>query len=178
MDDSAARCEASFGRDFPTLFGIVEPSSAGGHLAFTHPLSSIHDYKESNAPDNLSGVKQLIIGKMIITVSKITAEISQRFVGNGIANTVALNFLLKSQEVVLSLISCICNFQQELYSAGQSYPKEVWLLVCSCVRGFFQQLKHVRAPASTSSDSPAAHTGAYRRVIAQTHRVYHEFMSS
>ena len=36
------------------------------------------------------------------------------------------------------------NFQQELLSAGQSSPKEAWLLVCCCVRGFF----------STTGNSP------------------------
>ena len=105
VNGSATRCEASFGRELPTLFGRVEPSSVGVQFAPTHPLPSIHDYKRFNAPDNLSGVKQRIIGKMTTTISKITAEMSQYLVGNVIANTVALNFLLKSQEFVLSLIS-------------------------------------------------------------------------
>ena len=155
-NDSAARCAASFLRELPSLFGRVEPSSVGGHPASTHPLLSIHDYRRFNAADNLSGVKQRIIGKMTTTVSRIKALISQRLAGNVVANTVTLNFLLKSQEVVLSLISRMENFQQELSSAGQSSPKEAWLLVCSCVRGFFQQLEKVRSPTSTSSDGPSA----------------------
>ena len=124
VNDSTACCAASFGRELPSLFGRVEPSSVGGHLVSTHPLPSIHDYRRFNAADNLSGVKQRIIGKMTTTVSRITAEISQRLAGNVVANTVALNFLLKSQEVVLSLISWMENFHQELSSAGQSSTKE------------------------------------------------------
>ena len=58
VNDSAARCVASFEQKFPTLFGRVEPSSVGGQLfASTHPVHLIHDYKRFNVPDNLSGVK-------------------------------------------------------------------------------------------------------------------------
>ena len=70
------------------------------------------------------------------------------------------------------------NFQQELSSVGQSSPKEAWLLVCSCVRGFFQQLEKVRSPTSTSSDDPSAQVGAYLWAMAQTYRVSQEFMVS
>ena len=111
MNDSATRCAASFGRELPGMFGRVEPFSTGGHLASTHPLPSIHYYKRFNVPKNLSGTKQQIIGMMTTTVSKITAEISQQLTSNFITNTVALNFLLKYQEVVLSLISWMENFQ-------------------------------------------------------------------
>ena len=141
VNDSAARCSPSFGRELPTSFGRVEPSSVGGHLTSTHPLPSIHDYRRFNVTDNFSGVKQRIIGKVTTTVSKIATEISQRLVGNVAANIVALNFLLKSQEVILSLISWMENFQQEVSSAEQSSPKETWLLICFCVRGFFEQLE-------------------------------------
>ena len=78
---------------------------------------------------------------------------------------------------MLSLVSWMENFQQELSSTGQSSPKEVWLLVCSCVRGFFQQLEKVRAPATASSDDPAVQAGAYLWALTQSHRVCHEFMS-
>ena len=78
----------------------------------------------------------------------------------------------------LSLISWMENFQQELLSAGQSSPKEAWLLFCSCVRGFFQQLEKVRSPASASSDDLSAQTGAYLWEMAQTHRVSQEFMAA
>ena len=70
------------------------------------------------------------------------------------------------------------NFQQELSSAGQSSPKEVWLRVCSCVRGFSQQLEKVRSPISASSDDPSAQDGAYLLAVGQTHRVSQEFTAS
>ena len=151
------------------MFGRVEPSSSGGQLASTHPLPSINNYKNFNAPDNLSGVKQRILSKMNTVISRINAEIGQRLAGIIVANTVALNFLLKSQEAVLSLVSWMENFQQELSSAGQSSPKEAWLLVCSCVRGFFQQLEKVRAPAAASSASPRPATESLKRSSASSH---------
>ena len=63
---------------------------------------------------------------MSTTISKIIAKIPQRLAGNIIANTVTLNFLLKSQEAVLSLISWIESIKQKLLSAGQSSPKDAW----------------------------------------------------
>ena len=147
-------------------------------MASTHPLPSINHYKSFNAPDNLSGVKQRITQKMSNTVSRLNAEITQRLAGNIVANSVALNVLMKSQEAVLSLISWMDNFQQELSSAGQSSPKEAWLLVCSCVRGFFQQLEKVRAPASASSDDAAVRAGSYILTMAQARQVSNDFMAA
>ena len=153
MNDSAARCAASFGRELPTLFGRVEPSSFNGQLTSTYPLPSIHAYKRFNVPDNLSGVKKRIIHKMTTT------------------DSVALNFLLKSQEVILSLVYWMEIFQQELSSVGQFSPKEVWLLVCFCVREYFQQLEKVRSPAAASSENSTAQNGAFIWDMAQIHRV-------
>ena len=160
VNDSAARFVASFGRELPTLFDRVEPSSSGVQLASTYPLPSINNYKHSNAADNLSGVKPRILSKMNTTISRINTEIGQRLLGNVVANSVALNFLLKSQEALLSLVLWMKNFQQKLSSVGQSSPKEAWLLVCSCVRAFFQQLEKVRVPVAASSDDSAMQVGA------------------
>ena len=52
------------------------------------------------------------------------------------------------------------------------------MLVCSCVRGFFQQLKKVRAPAAASSDDAGIQAGSYLRAMAQSHHVCGEFMSA
>ena len=141
VNDSAARCAASFGRELPTLFGRVEHFSAGNHLASTHPLPSIHDYKRFNTPDNLLGMKQRIIGKMTTTFSKITTEISQRL-GNVIATTVALNFLLNIQEVVFSLNSWIENLFNRncLLPASHLRRKPSYLFVLASV-AFSSNLK-------------------------------------
>ena len=112
------------------------------------------------------------------TISRLNAEITQRLAGDIVVNSVALNLLMKSQEAVLSLISWMDNFQQELSSAGQSSPKEVWLLVCSCVRGFFQQLEKVRAPTSASSDDAAVRAGSYLLAMTQARRVSNDFMAA
>ena len=93
--DSAA-WGAFFRRELSTLFGRVGPSPSGGHLASTHPLPFINNYKSFNAPDNLSDVKQGILSKINTTISRINTEIGLRMAGNVVANTVALNFLLKS----------------------------------------------------------------------------------
>ena len=96
VNDSAAWCAASFGRELSTLFGRVGLSSSGGHLASTHPLPFINNYKSFNIPDNLSGVKQGILSKINTIISRINTEIGLRMAGNVVANTVALNFFLKS----------------------------------------------------------------------------------
>ena len=114
VNDSAARCAAFFGHEIPTLFGRVEPSFSDGQLASTHTLFSIYNHNIFNARDNLSGVKQRILSKMSTTISRINAELGKRLTDNVVANTVALNFCVKSQEAVLSLVSWMKNFQQEL----------------------------------------------------------------
>ena len=76
---------------------------------------------------------------------------------------------------MLSLVLWMENFQQEVSSAGQSSPKEVWLLVYSCVRRFFQRLKKVRVSAAASSDDPVVQAGACLWAKAQSHRVCQEF---
>ena len=75
VNDSAARRDASFGRELPTVFGRLEQSSSGEQLASTDHLPSINNYKRFNAPNNLSGVKQRILSKMNTTISRINAEI-------------------------------------------------------------------------------------------------------
>lgn len=103
VNDFAAQCTPSFGRELLTLFDRAEPSLSGSQLASTHPLPSINHYKSFNAPNNLSGVKQRITQKMSNTVSRLNAKIAQRLSGNVVANSVALKFLTKSQKAVLSL---------------------------------------------------------------------------
>ena len=180
VNDTAARSAASFDREIPTLFGRVEPTATGGEPVSTHPLPLLKLYNNFNAPDNLSGVKQRVLSGMSNTVAKVTADMAQRLAGTMIAHNVAANFLLKSQQVIFSLLTWMDNFHQELQSGGQSSSKDAWLLVCSCVRGFFKELSKVRAPAAVASSyqsDDAAKAGSYIWAMAQSHRVAQDFMS-
>ena len=84
----------------------------------------------------------------------------------------AQNFLLKSRVTIDSMITWMNNFFQELVSTG-SPSKDAWLLVCSCIRCFFKELRKVRAPAMKAANmlDPLDRAGAYLWAIAQAHRV-------
>lgn len=78
---------------------------------------------------------------------------------------------------MLSNVSWMENFQGELSSVGQSSPKEAWILVCSYVRGYFQQLGKVHDCVAISSKDSTAQTWSYIWAITQIHRMSQEFMS-
>lgn len=114
MNDIAARSIASFDREFPTLFGRVEPTATGGELVSTHPLPLLKLYTNFNDPYNLSDVKGRMLSGMTSTVSNITIGIAQRLAGTMAVHNVASNFSLKSQHVIFSLLTWMDDFHQEL----------------------------------------------------------------
>ena len=133
-----------------------------------------------NSPDNKYGVKQRILKELIHVISILSSDITRNLSGSIVANTVALNCLLQSRSIVESLINWMESFYQELRYAGQSSAKNTWLLVFSCVRGYFAELKKVRATAfevfSHAGDDYMV-AGVYLWTTFQSHRVSGEFIS-
>ena len=72
------------------------------------------------------------------------------------------------------------SFCQGLQCTGLSSAKDAWLLVCSCVRGYFAELRKVRAPASEAfnhDDDDSMVAGTYLSATLQSQRVSGEFTS-
>ena len=88
----------------------------------------------------------------------------------------AQNFLLKSRSTVDSMLTCMDNFYQGLISTS-SPSKDAWLLVCSCIRCFFKELRKVGAPAIKAANmaDPLDRAGSYLLDMSQAHRVADEF---
>ena len=71
------------------------------------------------------------------------------------------------------------SFFQELKAGGQSDASEAWFLVCSCIRGYFKELRKVRAPAQVASNmsSVTDRAGTYLWAMVQSHRITQDFIS-
>ena len=61
-------------------------------------------------------------------------------------------FLLNYQSAIDSMLTWIESFFQGYKDSGQSDASETWFLVCSCIRGFFKELRKVRAPVQVASN--------------------------
>ena len=111
-------------------------------------------------------------------LSSINSDISSRLAGLPVALILANTFLVNAKSSIESLLTWMDSFYQEL-QAGDSSSKDAWLLVCSCVRCYFKELRKVRAPAQAASNmsSPVERAGSYIWAMAQSHRISSEFMS-
>ena len=177
-NETAARFAASFSRELPQIFGRVE-SSSSIQSSSSHPLPSVKEYDNFNSPVSHSGVKQRINDEMINVTATITSDISSRLAGLPISLMLANTFLVNARSTVDSLLTWMESFYQELQQGGQSTSKNAWLLVCSCVRCYFKELRKVRAPAQTASNmsSPINIAGAYLWSLAQSQRVSADFVA-
>ena len=116
---------------------------------------------------------------MINVTATITSDFSSRLAGLSISLMLANTFLVNARSTVDSLLTWMESFYQELQQDGQSTSKDAWILVCSCVRCYFKELRKVRAPAQTASNmsSPINITDTYLWYLAQSHRVPADFVA-
>ena len=84
--------------------------------------------------------------------NSINFDISSCLSGRPVALMVANTFLLNSKVVIDAMLTWMESFFQELKDGGQSDASEAWFLVCSCIRGYFKELRKFRAPAQVASN--------------------------
>lgn len=101
------------------------------------------------------------------------------FCSRVIALMIANSFLLNSKAAIDSMLTWTESFFQELKDGGQSDVSEAWFLVCSCIRGYFKELRKVRALAQFASNmsSVTAHAGTYVWAMVQSHKSTQDFIS-
>ena len=78
------------------------------------------------------------------------------------------------------MLTWIEYFFQELKAGEQSDALEAWFLVCSCIRGYFKELRKFCAPAQVASNMSSSMTdraGTYLRAMIQSHRITQDFIS-
>ena len=147
------------------------------YVFVTHPLSLIKLREHFNVPDNQSGIKQRILLELDNIVNSISADILSSLAGTLLASILAQNFLLKSRSTIDSIITWMDNFYQELVST-EAPSKDSWLLVCSCIRCFFNVLRKIRDHAMkvANMQDPLDRAGTYLWAMAQVHCVAGEFI--
>ena len=80
-NETAAKVDTSFNRDFPSIFDRVD-STLSGHLVSTHPLPLVKLREHFNTPDNQYGVKQRILLELDNIVNSISADILSYLAGS------------------------------------------------------------------------------------------------
>ena len=175
-NESAARVVASFGRELPTIFVKMETSTS---TTTSSPLPAVKSYAALNAPETHSGVKQRTLNEINNSFNSITSDISSCLSGRPVALMVANTFLLNSKAAIDSMLTWMESFPQELKAGGQSDASEAWFLVCSCIRGYFKELRKVRAPTQVASNmsSVTDRAGTYLWAMVQSHRITQDFIS-
>ena len=98
--------------------------------------------------------------------------------GIPVALMLANTFLFNNKSSIESLLTWMDSFFHEL-QAGDSSSKDAWLLVCSCKRYLFKELRKIRSSDQAASDmsSPVECAGAYIWSMYQSHRIYSDFTS-
>ena len=99
----------------------------------------------------------------------ISGDITSCLSSSSVALMLANALLVQSKAIADSLLTWIESSYQELQTGAQSSPKDVWLLVCSCVRCYLKALCKVRSTAQAASNmsSQSDRAGAYLWAIAQ-----------
>ena len=70
-------------------------------------------------------------------------------------------------------------FFQELKDGGQSDTSKFWFLVCSCIHGYFKELRKVCVPAQVASNmsSITDRAGTNLWVMVHAHKITQDFIS-
>ena len=88
-------------------------------------------------------------------------------------------FLLNSKAAIDSMLTWIESFFQELKAGDQLDLSEAWFIVCSCIRGYFKELRKVRVPAHVASNmsSVTDRASTYLWAMVQAPRITQDFIS-
>ena len=169
---------ASFGHELSQIFGRAETSPSGSLPSSIHPLPSIKVYELFNSPGTHSGIKHQITDNISHILSSINNDISSRLAGLPVALILANTFLVNAKSSIESLLTWMDSFYHEL-QAGDPSSKDAWLLVCSCKRYLFKELRKITSSDQAASDmsSPVECTGSYIWSMYQSHRIYSDFTS-
>ena len=173
---SAAKVAAFFERDLPTILWKMDSTTT---TTASSPSPSIESYAAFNAHTTHSGVKQRSLNAINNSLAIITSVISYCLAGHPVALMIANTFHLNSKVVINSMLTWMEPFFQDLHTTNQSDASEAWFIVCSCIRGYFKELRKVRSPTQVVSNmiSLTDRAGTYLWSMAQSHRITKDFIS-
>jgi hypothetical protein len=84
-----------------------------------------------------------------------------------------------SQNFISDMSKWMDEFYGELITLSEPIEDEAWVLVSSCIKRVFEDLRRVRATAAiASSDSPISCCTTYLWALIQSHRIMKEYSDS
>ena len=169
---SSARNAHSFRCVLPDIFGRMVLGSDKGF-----PLPALKSQKIWNPNDGVSGVRRSTTQSLKFQVENIKLMLSH-FYGSSKAYQLAFTMLSKSYAFWVSLANWIDEFHMKLTIVSCCTSEEAWLLVASCIRGIFRELRRVRICAQEAEKLPdkATSCALFLWGSLQAHRVMDQFL--
>jgi len=169
---SSARNAHSFKCELPDIFGRMVAGSDKGF-----PLPALKTHKIWNPNDGVSGVRRSTTQSLKFQVDNIKLMLSH-FYGTTKSYQVAHTMLTKSYAFWIALANWIDEFHMKLTIVSCCSSEEAWLLVASCVRGVFRELRRVRICAQEAEKIPDRPTSCalFLWGSLQAHRVMDQFL--
>ena len=163
----------SFRLELPDLFGKITATSDK-----SFPLPAVKLHKQWNPNDGVSGVLRYTNENLVFQVESCRSVIFQCY-ENSKAFDLASIMLSDSHSFWTRLSTWMNEFLLKLTIVSSCSETEAWLLVSSCVRGIFRELRKARLVAQnaeTISDSISS-TGYFLWGSLQAHRVMKSFIT-
>jgi len=169
---SSARNAHSFRCELPDIFGRM---IAGSDKGF--PLPALKTQKIWNPNDGVSGVRRSTSQSLRFQVENIKLMLTH-FYGTSKAYHLSFTLLSKSHSFWIALSNWIDEFHLKLTIVSCCSVDEAWLLVASCVRGIFRELRRVRIVAQEAEKLPdkATSCALFLWGSLQAHRIMDEFI--
>jgi len=169
---SSARNAHSFRCELPDIFGRMVAGSDKGF-----PLPALKTQKIWNPNDGVSGVRRSTSQSLKFQVENIKLMLTH-FYGTSKAYYLSFTLLSKSHSFWIALSNWIDEFHLKLTIVSCCSADEAWLLVASCVRGIFRELRRVRIVAQEAEKLPdkATSCALFLWGSLQAHRIMDEFI--
>jgi len=164
----------SFKLELPDIFGKITATSDK-----TFPLPAVRHHKQWNPQDGVSGVMRYTTENLQFQVESCRAVINHSYDGSKSRELASL-MLSESHSFWTRLSTWMNEFYLKLTIVSSCSADEAWLLVSSCVRGIFRELRRVRLCAQNADSIPdkITSTGYFLWGSLQAHRVMKAFLSN
>jgi len=169
---SSARNAHSFKCELPDVFGKI---MAVGDKGF--PLPALKSYKIWNPNDGVSGTRRATTQSLKFQVENIKTMMSHYY-GTSKAYHLAYTMLSKSHSFWIALANWMDEFHLKLTVVSCCAAEEAWLLVASCVRAVFRELRRVRICAQEAEKLPdkGVSCALFLWGNLQAHRIMDQFL--
>ena len=169
---SSARNAHSFKCELPDVFGKI---TVGGDKGF--PLPALKSYKIWNPNDGVSGTRRTTTQSLKFQVENIKTMMTHYY-GTSKAYHLAYTMLSKSHSFWIALANWMDEFHLKLTVVSCCAADEAWLLVASCVRAVFRELRRVRICAQEAEKLPdkGVSCALFLWGNLQAHRIMDQFL--